>query len=116
MTGMRNASIPDMTNAYANPGPTRDEIDAAPGPLLLEFGTDWCGHCQLAAPAVREALDEFSAVRHLKVEDGQGRPLGRSFRVKLWPTLVCLKDGVEVARVVRPTTAEEVRTALTQLQ
>lgn len=36
-------------------------------------------------------------------EDGSGRPLGRSFRVKLWPTLVFLKDGKEIERVVRPT-------------
>ena len=36
------------------------------------------------------------------MEDGRGSPLGRSFRVKLWPTLVLMRDGVEVARVVRP--------------
>jgi thioredoxin 1 len=44
-------------------------------------------------------------VRHIRVEDGRGRPLGRSFRVKLWPTLVFLKDGKEVARLVRPSGA-----------
>jgi thioredoxin 1 len=37
-------------------------------------------------------------VRHVKVEDGSGRRLGRSFGVKLWPTLVFLRDGREVAR------------------
>jgi len=47
-------------------------------------------------------------VRHLKIEDGPGRPLGRSFRVKLWPTLVFLRDGVEVARVVRPADAKQI--------
>lgn len=104
-----------MTTPYVHPGPSREEIDAAPGAVLLNFGTNWCGHCQLAAPAVDEALAEFPAVRHIKVEDGSGRPLGRSFRVKLWPTLIVLKDGVEAARVVRPTTVEEVRTALAQL-
>jgi len=36
------------------------------------------------------------------VEDGPGRPLGRSYRVKLWPTLVFLQDGREVSRLVRP--------------
>ena len=41
-------------------------------------------------------------LKHLKVEDGRGRPLGRSFGVKLWPTLIALQDGREVARVVRP--------------
>jgi thioredoxin 1 len=104
-----------MPADYQNPGPTRDEIDAAQGPVLLEFGTGWCGHCQAAAPAIAEALAEYPAVQHIKVEDGPGRTLGRSFRVKLWPTAIFLKDGQEVARVVRPVTADELRPALRQL-
>jgi thioredoxin 1 len=103
-----------MPADYLNPGPTRDEVDATPGPVALEFGTSWCGYCQGAAPAIAAALAEAPAVRHLKVEDGPGRPLGRSFRVKLWPTIVCLKDGVERARVVRPQNVEEIRAALAQ--
>ncbi len=51
---------------------------------------------------IQSAIDGVSAGRHLKVEDGPGRPLGRSFRVKLWPTLIVMKEGEEVARAVRP--------------
>jgi thioredoxin 1 len=47
-------------------------------------------------------------VRHIRIEDGRGRPLGRSFRVKLWPTLVYLEGGVEKGRVVRPNSAAEI--------
>ncbi len=47
--------------------------------------------------------------------DGKGRPLGRSYGVKLWPTLVFLKDGHEVARVVRPADATPLKQALDQL-
>ncbi len=104
-----------MPADYQNPGPTRDEIDASQGSMLLEFGTGWCGHCQAAGPAIAEALADNPAVQHIKVEDGPGRPLGRSFRVKLWPTAIFLKDGQEVARVVRPVTADELRPALQQL-
>jgi thioredoxin 1 len=102
-------------SAYETPGPTREEIDAATGAVLLEFGTGWCGHCRAAAPHVEAALAANPDVRHIKVEDGPGRPLGRSFRVKLWPTLIALKDGVETARVVRPTTEREVAGVLSQL-
>jgi len=104
-----------MSEAYLNPGPSREEIDATEGAVLLEFGTDWCGHCQAAAPAVLQALAEHGDIRHIKVEDGPGRPLGRSFRVKLWPTLVALKDGAEQARVVRPTTADQISPILAQI-
>jgi thioredoxin 1 len=101
-----------MTTPYDTAQPERTAIDALPGIVALEFGTDWCGHCQAAAPHIGAALAGQPAVRHLKVEDGPGRPLGRSFRVKLWPTVVVLQDGKEVARVVRPLDAAEVREAL----
>ena len=82
--------------------PTRDEIDASEGPLLLEFGAPSCGICRALAPRVAEHLEKHPEVRHVKVEDGPGRPLGRSFEVRLWPTLVFLRDGRAVRRIVRP--------------
>ena len=92
--------------------PTRAEVDALPGLTLLEFGTGWCGHCRAAQPALAEALAPHAQLRHITVEDGPGHALGRSFRVKLWPTLVLLRDGQEIARVVRPTQAADLSALL----
>lgn len=92
--------------------PTRAEVDALPGLTVLEFGTDWCGYCRGAQAAVRQALDQHPQWQHLKVEDGPGRALGRSYRIKLWPTLVLLRNGQEVARLVRPTQAADISAAL----
>ena len=94
--------------------PTREEIDGIAEPLLVEFGTSWCGHCARAQPLIAEALAAHPGLRHLKVEDGPGRRLGRSFRVKLWPTLVFLRQGVEVARLVRPDDADQIVRSLAQ--
>jgi thioredoxin 1 len=105
--------MPGMpTPPYASPAPAAAEIAALPGPTLLEFGVDWCGHCRTAMQAVGSALAAHPAVRHLRIEDGPGRPLGRSFKVTLWPTLVLLVDGRELARLVRPTSAAAVALAL----
>ena len=101
---------------YGHTDLKRDEVDAWPGAAVVEFGTSWCGHCQGAQPAVLEALAAFPDVRHVKVEDGPGRPLGRSYRVKLWPTLIFLKDGVEQSRVVRPDSPDAIRAELAGLQ
>lgn len=92
---------------YAADAPDRAEVDATPGLLLLEFGANWCGHCQAAQPSVREALAGHPTLVHRKIEDGPGRRLGRSFRVKLWPTLILLRDGQEIGRVVRPLATRE---------
>lgn len=83
--------------------PLRADVDSQAGLTVLEFGTPWCTHCLGAQPLIEAALGPRADIRHLKVEDGPGRPLGRSYRVKLWPTLMLLRDGQEVARVVRPT-------------
>ena len=81
---------------------TRESVDAFNGTAVLLFGVNWCGHCQAAAPFISEALDGFPEMYVLCIEDGAGRPLGRSFKVKLWPTLVFLVNGKEAGRVVRP--------------
>ena len=104
-----------MSREYAVDQPERADIDALPGATVLQFGTDWCGYCVAAERYVDPALADAHGVRHLLVEDGKGRPLGRSFRVKLWPTLVFLRDGVEVARVVRPTNRQVIDQALATL-
>ncbi len=96
--------------------PTRNEVDALLGSTLLEFGTSWCPHCQHARPLVDHALSEHPELHHLRVEDGKGQPLGRSFHVKLWPTLILLRDGREVTRVVRPREASDLSQALLLLR
>ena len=97
--------------------PSLAEVQALPGLTLLEFGTEWCGHCRAAQPLIAQALalhsDTEMACQHLKIEDGPGRALGRHYRVKLWPTLVVLRDGQEVGRLVRPAAAQDVLAALT---
>lgn len=93
---------------YPEAAPDRAEIDALPGSLLIEFGVDWCPHCQGAQPFIETVLGTQPGLRHIKVEDGPGRRLGRTFRVKLWPTLILLRDGQEIGRVVRPSSTQEI--------
>jgi thioredoxin 1 len=101
-----------VSTAYAETEPRREEVDRMPGATLLEFGNDWCGHCRRAQPLIAAALESHPGVRHIKIADSSGKRLGRSFGVKLWPTLVFLKDGTEAAKLVRPADTRTIEDAL----
>jgi thioredoxin 1 len=59
-------------------------------------------------------VKEHPEVQYINVHDGPGQPLGRSFRVKLWPTLVFMRDGQVVKQAVRPSD-EEIAEGFAQL-
>jgi thioredoxin 1 len=101
---------------YSEVAPPRAEVDALQGPAVVEFGANWCGYCQAAQSVIEAAFADHSDIRHIKIEDGKGKLLGRSFQVKLWPTLIFLKDGKEVARLVRPKDAASIAAALAQIE
>ena len=104
-----------FVHEYAASEPRRQEVDGLTGPTLLEFGNAWCGHCRRAEPMIAAAFADHVSVRHIRIADGSGKRLGRSFGVKLWPTLVFLKDGKEIARLVRPTDAAAIHQAFSEI-
>ena len=104
-----------MNIHYAEVEPARAEINKLEGATMIEFGAPWCGHCRAVQSLLASALTIHPRVRHIKIEDGKGQPLGRSFRITLWPTLVFIKHGIEVTRLVRPTDENDVHQALEKI-
>ena len=97
---------------YEEESLSRDAVEQRPGTWVLEFGANWCGYCIAAQKDIETVLSPLADVHHEKVADGPGRPLGRSYRVKLWPTLILIRDGKEIDRLVRPSSAEQIRQLL----
>ena len=104
-----------MNKSYESVEPAREAIDKLEGPALVEFGSPTCGHCRAAQPLIAAALSGHPKVRRIKIEDGSGKPLGRSFKVRLWPTLVFMNKGREIGRLVRPQDGKPIRQALAQI-
>ncbi len=93
----------------------RTDLDQLKGAAVIEFGATWCGYCQAAQAIIADALASHPTVNHIKIEDGKGQRLGRSYAIKLWPTLIFLKDGSEVSRIVRPADSQMIADALKEL-
>lgn len=104
-----------MNEAYAAPGPTRAEVERLAGAAVLEFGSPGCGYCLMTQPLAAAALAGHPGVRHIRIEDGRGRSLGRSFNIKVWPTFVFLRNGREVGRLVRPRDEHAIAAALASI-
>ena len=101
---------------YSEVAPTLEQVSEMIGDIILEFGAPWCTHCQVAQPLVQEELTEHPELVHIKLYDGKGKPLGRAFNVKLWPTLILLRDGKEIDRLIRPVRVDEIHHLLMQSQ
>ena len=100
---------------YVTSEPSRQEVHSLSGATVLEFGNSWCGYCRRAEPLIEAAFACHDSVRHIRISDGPNRRLGRYFKVKLWPTLVFLKDGNEIARVVRPNNSDAIEMAFDKI-
>jgi thioredoxin 1 len=97
-----NHNMMESNNMDSAPQVKRADLDLLKGAAVVEFGASWCGYCQAAQPDIAAALIKYPNVHHIKIEDGRGQRLGRTYAVKLWPTLIFLKDGIEISRLVRP--------------
>lgn len=102
----------DAAHRYGHQELTREQVDRMNGPVLLVFGTDWCQHCAALQSRLASVLEAYPQVQVLHIEDGAGRRLGRSFRVKLWPNLVFMRDGQVQKQLARPDNADEIRAGL----
>jgi thioredoxin 1 len=105
----------EVNATYSDTEPSRAEVNKLAGATVVEFGSPWCGYCRAAQPLLAQAFAEHPGVRHLKIADASGKRLGRSFGVKLWPTLVFLKDGKEVEKLVRPRDVRAISEALAKI-
>jgi thioredoxin len=84
---------------------TSGELDAFTGPgappVVLKFYSDTCPPCRQLAPILNKLAEEYaSRVKTLAVNIGNTPEIAEPFAVRAVPTVLFLKGGKEVDRLV----------------
>jgi thioredoxin 2 len=77
------------------------EVERSPLPVLLDMWAPWCGPCVMLAPVIEELAAEMAGrVRVAKLNVDENPATAARFGVQSIPTLLLLKDGRELDRIV----------------
>ena len=84
------------------------EVLQSDKPVLLDFWVSWCGPCQMVSPVIEQIGEENDSIRVGKVNVDEQGELTMQFRVVSIPTLVVMKGGEEVNRIVGAASKSEI--------
>lgn len=68
--------------------------------VLVDFYATWCGPCKTVAPILEEIAKEDRKIKIVKVDVDESEDISADYNVMYIPTLVIIKDGEEVDRIV----------------
>jgi thioredoxin len=77
------------------------EVEKSPTPVLLDLWADWCGPCHMLAPTIDQISSEMAGrVKVAKLNIDENPATANRFGVRSIPTLLVLKGGREIDRLV----------------
>ena len=77
------------------------EVERSPLPVLLDLWAPWCGPCHMIAPVLEElAAETAGRVRVAKLNVDENPATASRFNVSSIPSLLILKEGREIDRIV----------------
>lgn len=119
--GLATSPGMQLHTAPSSPAPALTQVDDAgfaalaadPGVVLVDFTATWCGPCHQLKPILRDLAGHYRGRVRIVTLDVEASPLvTQRYRVTSMPTMVILRGGAEVGRLVGLRTAKYVAGAL----
>lgn len=85
------------------------KVERSPLPVLLDMWAPWCGPCRMIAPVIEQLAGELAGrLKVAKLNTDENPMTGSRFNVRSIPTLLVLKDGKEIDRLVGALPKQEI--------
>ena len=78
----------------------KEEVLESDQLVLVDFFTKWCSPCKRMIPILEQLANDNPQVKVVKIDVEENISTGVKFDISSVPTLIFLKDGSEIKRIV----------------
>ena len=102
-------SLKEVTISHVSNETFESEVLKSDKIVIVDFYADWCGPCKLLAPILQEFANENLDIKVVKLNIDENEDTANAYRIYSIPTMVIIKDGEELDRMIGVNSKENIK-------